>query len=215
MALCGTTIRLLTSYAELLASTGVSHGLIGPREVPRLWERHLLNCAAIAPALPIGAVVVDIGSGAGLPGIVLAALRQDIEMTLLEPLVRRVDYLQDAVSTLGLGNVEIVRGRAEELSGSLAADIVTARAVAPLGRLVTWALPLLRPHGVMLAIKGRSAADEIASSLPELRSAGAASWGVESWGSDVLAEPTTVIRVARGGSKSLRRPTRRGSERRT
>ncbi len=214
-ALCGDALPKLTRYAEMLADTGVTHGLIGPREVPRLWERHVLNSAAVAPALPRDAAVLDVGSGAGLPGIVLAVLRPDVTMTLLEPLVRRVQFLERAITDLGLVNVAVVRGRAEDHAGSLLADVVTSRAVAPLGRLTQWSLPLLRPHGFLLAIKGRTAAEEIAASLRELRAAGATSWEIEVWGSDILAEPTTVVRVVRGGSSASRRPTRRVPERRT
>src|SRR3954449_533182 len=129
---------LAERYAELLATDGVVRGLIGPREAPRLWERHLLNCAVVAEMIPYGASVLDVGSGAGLPGIVLAVARPDLSVTLVEPLARRTTFLTEAVDTLGLGTtVTVVRARAEEAlrNGTPTADVVTARAVAPLDRL--------------------------------------------------------------------------------
>src|SRR6516165_7275080 len=122
-------------YARLLAGPAVARGLIGPREVPRLWERHLLNSAAVAELVPHPCSLVDLGSGAGLPGIVLALLLPDVTVTLLEPMLRRVTFLEECVHALGLANAQVCRGRAEDLAGQLAADVVTARAVAPLGRL--------------------------------------------------------------------------------
>jgi 16S rRNA (guanine527-N7)-methyltransferase len=146
-------------FAALLADHGVERGLIGPREVDRLWERHLFNSAVLAELVPQDCRVVDVGSGAGLPGVPLAIARPDIRLTLLEPMARRVAWLQEVVDTLGL-DVEVMRGRAEEpevrrrLGGS---DIVTARAVAPLEKLARWCLPLLRSGGQLLALKGASA----------------------------------------------------------
>jgi 16S rRNA (guanine527-N7)-methyltransferase len=142
-------------YAHLLAGPGVARGLIGPREVPRLWERHLLNSAAVAELVPRPCALVDLGSGAGLPGIVLALLLPDVTVTLLEPMLRRVTFLEECVHALGLQNAQVRRGRAEDLAGQLAADVVTARAVAPLDRLAALALGLVRPGGTVLAIKGR------------------------------------------------------------
>lgn len=187
-------------FAQLLATDGVERGLLGPREVPRLWERHLLNCVAVSQLIPHGASVVDLGSGAGLPGIVLAVQRPDLSLTLVEPMQRRTQFLHEAVATLDLDNVAIVRGRAEELGGRLAADVVTSRALAPLRRLVEWSLPLTAPDGVILAIKGRSAGEEVAA-LP-LSEQGRAAFevrelrvgGVESEPSEILL-PTTVVRV--------------------
>jgi 16S rRNA (guanine527-N7)-methyltransferase len=147
----------------------VERGIIGPREVPRIWGRHLLNCAVVAEPggpVPPGASVIDIGSGGGLPGLVWAICRSDLSVVLLEPLLRRTTFLAEAVDDLGLGNVEVVRGRAEEYGGF--ADIVTARAVAPLDRLVAWCLPLVRPGGALLALKGASVAEEIATLPPGL-----------------------------------------------
>ena len=149
-------------YAELLADAGVQRGLIGPREVPRLWERHLLNCAVLSEVVPEGVTVCDVGSGAGLPGIPLALVRPDLKITLLEPLLRRTNFLQEVVELLGLDHVTVVRGRAEEVLGKLPpVHVVTARAVAPLDRLAGWGVPLLRPYGEMLALKGDTAEEEL------------------------------------------------------
>ena len=168
-AVFGPAVGAAAEYARLLATEGTVRGLIGPREVPRLWDRHLLNSAAIAPLVPSGARVVDVGSGAGLPGIPLALARPDLTVTLLEPLARRVAFLAECVDRLGLERVTVVRGRAEEspvrreLGG---ADVVTARAVAPLDKLAGWCLPLLRPGGLLLAMKGSTAAEELAATGP-------------------------------------------------
>ena len=164
----------LLRYADLLTGPGVVRGLIGPREVPRLWERHLLNCAQIAPAFDRGSRVCDLGSGAGLPGIVLALVRPDLEVTLLEPLLRRTTFLEEAVGELGLDGVRVVRGRAEARAGA-AFDAVTARAVAPLDRLTRWALPLCRPGGRLVAMKGSTAAAELEAARDALQAAGARS----------------------------------------
>ena len=126
-------LPLIAAYAASLADAGVVRGLIGPREVPRLWERHLLNCAVLGEAVPEGVEVCDIGSGAGLPGLVLAIARPDLRLTLVEPLLRRTTYLSEVVEELGLDNVEVVRGRADALHGERRFDVVTSRAVAPLG----------------------------------------------------------------------------------
>ncbi len=164
----------LLRYADLLAGPGVVRGLLGPREVSRLWERHLLNCAQIAPAFGPGARVCDVGSGAGLPGVVLSLVRPDLEVTLLEPLLRRTRFLQEVVDDLALERVHVVRGRAEDRAGA-DFDAVTARAVAPLDRLVGWTLPLCRPGGRLLAMKGSSAAAELEAARSALEVAGAES----------------------------------------
>lgn len=182
-------------YAVLLATAGVERGLIGPREVPRLWERHLVNCALLTHAIPEGVDVCDIGTGAGLPGLVLALCRPDLSVTLVEPLLRRTRFLEEAVSTLGLERVTVVRARAEELHGTVDFAVVTSRAVAPLDRLVSWSLPLLREGGSMLAMKGAAAADEVAAAGPVLREHGAARVAVESYGDQLVDPPTTVVRV--------------------
>ena len=153
-------LPLAERFAELLATAGVERGLIGPREAPRLWDRHLLNCAMLAEAVPPGVSVADLGSGAGLPGLVLAIARPDLRMTLVEPLERRTTFLEEVVAELALP-VEVVRGRAEALHGVRVFDVVTSRALAPLDRLLAWSMPLVAPEGVMLAMKGRSLEEEI------------------------------------------------------
>ncbi|PWI41218.1 16S rRNA (guanine(527)-N(7))-methyltransferase RsmG [Streptomyces sp. ICBB 8177] len=198
-------------YAELLADAGVRRGLIGPREVPRLWERHLLNCAVLSDVVPDGVSVCDVGSGAGLPGIPLALARGDLRITLLEPLLRRTTFLEEVVSLLGLDNVEVVRGRAEEMIGHLPqVDVVTARAVAPLDRLAGWGLPLLRPHGEMLALKGDTAEEELKAARAALDRLGAVETGVVLAGSGLVDPPSTVVRVLVGESPGgVRAATRR------
>jgi 16S rRNA (guanine527-N7)-methyltransferase len=158
-------------YADWLAGPGVERGLLGPREVDRLWGRHLLNSAALAPLLPSGALVVDVGSGAGLPGIPLLLARPDLRMTLAEPLLRRVTFLEEVCRDLGL-DVDVQRRRAEELPRA-GWQVVVARAVAPLSRLVPLTLPLLQPAGMVVALKGRSAGDEVEAARSQLRRAGA------------------------------------------
>ena len=191
----------LERYAGLLATEGVVRGLIGPREVPRLWDRHLINCGLLAPLLPDGATVADLGSGAGLPGLVLALARPDLEVTLIEPMARRVAFLTEAVETLGLARVTVVRGRAEDWAGPQRFGVVTARALAPLPRLLTWGLPLVARGGVMLAMKGSSAAEEIAAAGAELtrRRATAEVVSLSVRGSSV----TTVVRVVAGAGPAI------------
>jgi 16S rRNA (guanine527-N7)-methyltransferase len=155
-------------YAELLAGIGVERGVMGPAEAERIWERHLLNCGAVARLIPAKCSLVDLGSGAGLPGIVLAILLPGAQVTLLEPLARRVEFMEESIADLGLANVDVVRGRAEDLAGQLAADIVTARAVAPLDKLAGLSLGLVRPGGRVLAIKGSTAEAELAKARPVL-----------------------------------------------
>ncbi|MDX3076369.1 16S rRNA (guanine(527)-N(7))-methyltransferase RsmG [Streptomyces sp. NPDC088354] len=198
-------------YAELLAEAGVGRGLIGPREVPRLWERHLLNCAVLSEVIPHGASVCDVGSGAGLPGIPLALTRPDLTITLLEPLLRRTTFLEEAVRLLGLDNVEVVRGRAEEMIGKLPpVDVVTARAVAPLERLAGWGMPLLRPHGEMAVLKGDTAEEELKAARAALSRLGAAETSVVQVGEGVVDPQSTVVRVLAGESPGgVRAATRR------
>ena len=187
-------------YAELLATDGVTRGLIGPRETERLWDRHLLNCAVVAELLPEHGVLVDIGSGAGLPGIVLAMLRPSLRVVLLEPLLRRSVFLEECVAELGLSNATVLRARAEEKAAAHSkADVATARAVAPLDRLVGWAAPLLRPDGELLAIKGRSADEEVAAARPLLSRLGVRSAEVLEVGHGRVNVATTVVRVVMGG----------------
>jgi 16S rRNA (guanine527-N7)-methyltransferase len=199
-------------FAELLTRHGVERGLIGPREVDVLWERHLLNSAVVAELLPAGARVVDVGSGAGLPGIPLALARPDVALVLLEPMARRVSWLEEVIDELGLA-VTVVRGRAEEgpVRERLAdQDIVTARAVAPLARLAQWSLPLLRPGGRLLALKGATARDELARDAAALRAAGGRQPEIVTCGDDVLEAPTTVVVVERAAVAKARPGRARG-----
>src|SRR4051794_4526395 len=156
-------LGLAEQYAAMLSEAGVVRGLIGPREVPRLWDRHLLNCAVLGELLPVHSAVADLGSGAGLPGMVLAVARPDLQVTLIEPMARRAAFLQEVAQVLSLDRVLVVRGRAEDLVGEVTVPVVTARAVAPLDRLARWALPLLTSDGRLLAVKGSSAPDEISA----------------------------------------------------
>jgi 16S rRNA (guanine527-N7)-methyltransferase len=179
----------LVRYSDLLASVGVERGLIGPREAPRLWERHLLNSAVVVELVPLDARVVDVGSGAGLPGIPMALVRPDVRMTLLEPLLRRSEFLREAVQVLDIADrVQVVRARAEEHREQY--DVVTARAVAPLTRLAGWCLPLVAPHGQLLALKGSSAAAEVAESGLDAE--------LIACGDGLIDPPTTVVRLRRG-----------------
>ncbi len=196
MEFFGAGIDRMAAYAGLLAGDGVERGLIGPREVPRLWERHLLNCAVIAELIPVGAAVDDVGSGAGLPGIVLGLCRPDLRITLVEPLLRRSVFLDEACAELGLPDVTVVRQRAEDRKGA-GADVVTARAVAPMDRLARWCLPVLRPGGVLLALKGASASDELVEHDVAIRRAGGRDCEVVIVGTGVVDPPTTVVRVVR------------------
>jgi 16S rRNA (guanine527-N7)-methyltransferase len=186
-------LALAERYAELLATEGVVRGLIGPREVPRLWDRHIMNSAVVAPRVPEGATVADVGTGAGLPGLVWAIARPDVHMTLIEPLLRRTSFLDEAVVELGLTNVEVLRSRAEDVDARF--DVVTARAVAALDKLGRWCMPLVKPGGVMLAMKGRSAADEVESAASTLHRLGATSIVVATYDNGEV--PTTVVEVTR------------------
>jgi 16S rRNA (guanine527-N7)-methyltransferase len=190
-------LSLAERYAVLLATAGVERGLIGPREVPRLWERHLLNCAVLAEAIPPGATVADVGSGAGLPGVVLAIARPDLRVTLVEPLLRRTTFLAEVVSELDLSRCTVVRARAEELHGQTSFDVVTSRAVAPLGKLLGWCLPLTAPAGAVLAMKGSRAPEEITTARSVLRRLGCATPEVLSLGAGIVDPLTTAVRVSR------------------
>ncbi len=195
----------LSRYAEILGTTAVERGLIGPREVERLWDRHVLNCAVVAepggPWIPDGARCVDVGSGAGLPGLVWAISRPDIEVVLVEPLLRRSTFLTEAVEHLQLSErVEVIRARAEDspaLVGTF--DVATARAVAPLPRLLAWTVPLLRPGGRLVALKGRSAAEEVAAAAAEIAACGLVDVQVTSAGEGIIDPPTVVV-VGRAGA---------------
>src|SRR6185312_2009225 len=185
-------------YAQLLAGPGVTRGLLGPREVPRLWSRHLLNSAAIADLVPRPATLIDLGSGAGLPGIVLALLLPDVTVTLVERMQRRSIFLTECVGELGLGNVRVCQATAEELAGKVAADVVTARAVAPLDRLAGLAAGLVRPGGLILAIKGATADEEVARARPVLRRLGIRDVAVVRAGEGKVDRAATVVRLVAG-----------------
>lgn len=190
----GSRLPLAQAYHDSLATDGSIRGFIGPREVPRLWERHLLNCAVIGDVMPEGAHVIDVGSGAGLPGIPLAIARPDLDITLIEPLLKRSNYLSEVKELLDLDNVTVIRGRAEEGPVKKAvkgADIVTARAVAPLGKLAKWSLPLVKVGGEMIALKGESVHEELERDAAELKRAGAGKAEV------ITIKGTTIIRVPR------------------
>jgi 16S rRNA (guanine527-N7)-methyltransferase len=195
----GAQLPLAERYAAWLAGAGIERGLLGPREVPRLWERHLLNCAALADLMPQGATVADVGSGAGLPGVVLAIARPDLHVTLIEPLLRRTTFLQEAVDDLGLASrVDVVRGRAEDLHGQRRFDVVTSRAVANLGTLLTWCLPLTEEDGAVVALKGRRAPEEIEEAVKVLRRLRCAAPEVVLIEKDWLSSPVTAVRVEGG-----------------
>ncbi|MFC6019127.1 16S rRNA (guanine(527)-N(7))-methyltransferase RsmG [Plantactinospora solaniradicis] len=249
--LFGDRLPLAEAYAELLAGPGVVRGLIGPRETPRIWDRHLLNCAVVAELIPSGSSVVDVGSGAGLPGIVLAIARPDLAIMLVEPLARRAVFLAEVVTALELGDsVTVLRARAEEIPAAwrrtgrnsdrrtasdrrlsvphgsepgspahpggsvepesvpvelsdlpaelcVPADIVTARAVAPLDRLAGWCLPLTAPGGRLLALKGATAADEVANAATAVRRLGGSQPVVQQCGMGIVEPPTTVVEIVR------------------
>ncbi|WP_153397183.1 16S rRNA (guanine(527)-N(7))-methyltransferase RsmG [Ornithinicoccus halotolerans] len=212
----GDRLPLARRFAELLAGDGVTQGVIGPRETPRLWERHLLNCAVVEVMLPHRTRVIDLGSGAGLPGIVLALARPDLELYLVEPMLRRTKWLSQVVDELGLGNVRILRGRAQDVRGQVRTPVVTARAVARTRELVEWAFPLLEPGGRLLALKGVSAEEELAEDRASF-----APWPVDSaqvhrLGEDLLEEPTRVIEVVASSAALPGSPVRgrRGASRR-
>ncbi|WP_018504091.1 16S rRNA (guanine(527)-N(7))-methyltransferase RsmG [Parafrankia discariae] len=229
----GDRLGLAVRYAELLSTAGVERGLIGPRETGRLWERHLLNSAVLAEAIPTwpfspgstssspgstppgsdsaasgsagsgepALEVVDVGSGAGLPGIPLALARPDLRVTLLEPMERRCRFLAEAVAELGLaGQVEVVRGRApdvSELPPHRTFDVTVARAVAPLGRLGAVLLPITRPGGVMLALRGSRILEELQAARSDLDSLGWREVNVMTCGAGLVDEPTRVLRAMR------------------
>ncbi|WP_433307915.1 16S rRNA (guanine(527)-N(7))-methyltransferase RsmG [Actinoplanes sp. CA-030573] len=196
----GDRFGLAVDYARLLVTDGVVRGLIGPREAPRIWERHLVNCAVMTEIIPIGASVVDVGSGAGLPGIVLAVARPDLTISLVEPLARRTAFLSEAVTALGLeSTVTVVRGRAEDVVDGppAGADVVTARAVAALDRLAGWCLPLARVGGRLLALKGSSAAEEIAEHGTVVAELGGGTPVLRVCGTGLIEPPTTVVEIVK------------------
>jgi 16S rRNA (guanine527-N7)-methyltransferase len=189
----GESLPQAEKYAALLTGVGVERGVVGPAEADKIWDRHLLNCGGVARLVPAKCAVVDLGSGAGLPGIVLAILLPGVKMTLLEPLARRVDFLEEAVAVLGLTNVQVVRGRAEDLAGRMLADVVTSRAVAPLDKLAGLSVGLARPGGRVLAIKGSSAEAELTKARPVLARIGVTDARVVQAGSADGAAAATVV----------------------
>ncbi len=202
----GARLPLAELYVAALAEDAVLRGLIGPREVPRLWERHMLNCAVVAELVPDRASLIDVGSGAGLPGIPIALARPEVNVTLLEPLARRTAFLEEWVQRLHLNTVRVVRGRAEDATGMLA-DVVVARALAPLDRLAGWCLPLVAPGGRLLAIKGASAAAELERSADAIHRLGGRNAQVRRCGAAVVKPATTVVEIAKRSDPA--RPRRR------
>ncbi|WP_062519224.1 16S rRNA (guanine(527)-N(7))-methyltransferase RsmG [Demequina silvatica] len=187
----GDTYPRVFAFADMLRDQGVERGLIGPREVGRLWERHILNSAALHPFLGEGRVA-DVGSGAGLPGLVLAAMDPDRDYVLIEPMERRTQWLFEAARECGIDNVQILRGRAEEVAESVEADVITARAVAAIDKLVKWCRPLLTDHGQFVLLKGRSAPDELERAKYTLRKQ-RLTGEIHSAGTIAGVEPTTVV----------------------
>ncbi|MDX2357580.1 16S rRNA (guanine(527)-N(7))-methyltransferase RsmG [Dietzia sp. PP-33] len=212
----GPNLDRATRYVEILATAGLERGLMGPRERPRLWDRHVLNSAAAAGGFSEGEAVVDIGSGAGLPGVPLALARPDLRMTLVEPLLRRATFLQEVVDELGI-DIRVIRGRAEEkavIAEAGRADVVTSRAVAPLAKLAGWSAPLLRPGGRMVALKGASASEEVERDAGALRKLGFGEARVEVVSAPDAEETRLVIATlgTRMGSRGPR--SRAGGPRR-
>ena len=200
---------LAEKFADLLAREATVRGLIGPREVPRLWDRHILNCAVVTDLIPEGSTVCDIGSGAGLPGIALAIRRPDLRVTLVEPLLRRTTFLDLATSTMELTNVSVHRGRAEELHGEAVFDVVTSRAVAPMDRLTRWSMPLVTDGGLFLAMKGVSAEQELESAAQIIGRLGGADPRVLSVGGDWVTPPVTVVSIRKSGTTGQTRQSGR------
>ncbi|SPM33858.1 16S rRNA G527 N7-methylase RsmG (former glucose-inhibited division protein B), partial [Mycobacterium rhizamassiliense] len=206
IAIFGPRLDVAKRYAEFLATAGVERGLLGPRELDRIWDRHLLNSVAVGELLDEGERVVDIGSGAGLPGIPLAIARPDLEVVLLEPLLRRAEFLKEAVADLGL-SVEVVRGRAEEpwvRDEFGERDAAVSRAVAALDKLTKWSMPLLRPGGRMVAIKGERAPEEVQEHRRVMTASGAVDVRVLACGANYLSPPATVVLAVRGQRPSGR-----------
>ncbi|WP_062070493.1 16S rRNA (guanine(527)-N(7))-methyltransferase RsmG [Demequina sediminicola] len=191
----GDSFERVESFANLLADQGVLRGLIGPRELTRIWERHILNSAAVVPFLGTG-TIVDVGSGAGLPGLVIAAMLPERTVVLVEPMERRTAWLFEAAERCGIDNAIVVRGRAEEVRESVEADVVTARAVASIDKLVKWCAPLLSDQGSMAFLKGRSAPDELERAKYVLRRAGLVG-EVHDAATLASVEPTTVVTLTR------------------
>ncbi len=210
----GSRTPLAERFVALLAGTGISHGLIGPREAPRLWDRHVLNCAVVHPLFAAGAEMADVGSGAGLPGLVLAIARPDLQLHLVEPLQRRTAWLARTVEDLELDNVTIHQGRAESLWGHRRFPYVTARAVARIGDLTRWCLPLLEAGGSLHALKGSRAEAELAEDQGAVAAAGGVTSTVQRFGAGIVDPPTIVVSVRVEHQVSGRRAAARRARRR-
>ncbi|WP_082590143.1 16S rRNA (guanine(527)-N(7))-methyltransferase RsmG [Phycicoccus sp. Soil748] len=208
-AVFGARLGLGERFSEILADTGVSHGLIGPREVPILWERHILNCAVAQDSFPHGAAVVDVGSGAGLPGLALAIARPDLELHLVEPMLRRTTWLSDTIAELGLDNCTVHRGRAEEFDGVLRLPWATARAVARIDKLARWTFPLLTEGGTLVALKGCSAQAELDAATAVLRRLGMTGATVRQHGADLLEVATLTLEITVGAGVGRQKKDRR------
>lgn len=205
----GDRLALAEQFVAILADTGIAHGLIGPREAPRLWDRHVLNCAVTQAAIPHASDggsqrLIDVGSGAGLPGLAMAIARPDLEVHLVEPLARRTGWLASTVVTLGIENVVVHTARAEGLWGRLTAPFVCARAVSNVRQLAAWSLPLLEPYGCLLALKGAQAEVELEQNRAALLRLGVVDAVVEQYGTHPTT-PTTVVRLTIGASIDARR----------
>ena len=194
-ALFGDRVDVARAFVANLAVHGEERGLIGPLELPRLWTRHVLNSAVIAPLFVAGGRVGDVGSGAGLPGLVLAIARPDVSWVLIEPMERRVAWLTEQVAELGLRNVEVVRSRAEDFHPTPPLDQVTARAVSALRTLIPLTAPLARPGGELVLLKGAAAAAEIGAAEKQIRRFRLTDVRVEVVGEGVISEPTRVVRA--------------------
>ena len=194
VAIFGDQIDQARSFAQTLANDSDELGLLGPRELDKLWSRHILNSAVVAELVRPGDKVADVGSGAGLPGIPMAIARPDAEFVLIEPMERRSSWMLEVVEDLGLKNVRILRSRAEDVTEQ-DFDIVTARAVAALDKLLKMCVPLLKPGGALIALKGSKAAEEIANSKKLEKKLGISSFEILVCGEKFLAEPTSVVKT--------------------
>jgi 16S rRNA (guanine527-N7)-methyltransferase len=190
----GSQIKLARAYAQMLANDSDELGLLGPRELDKLWSRHILNSAVVAELIKDGDIVADIGSGAGLPGIPMAILKPEAHFVLVEPMERRSSWLEYVVQELALENVDVVRARAEEVNAG-EFDVVTARAVAALDKLLRLCVPLLKPGGSVIALKGSKAAEEIEDAKRLQKKLKIRDFEILMCGEKVLSEPTSVVRI--------------------
>ncbi len=187
------SVAKLEKFHNWLATAGIERGILGPREVERIWDRHIANCAVVEQLIPQNASVIDVGSGAGLPGLALAIVRPDLKVGLIEPLLRRCEFLTEVIGDLALQDqVTVYRGKAQD-HPALKADIVTGRAVAPLHKFLTWTSPLVKPTGQILAMKGSSAATEIEEAQNQLTGKKAE---IVQVGAGIVEPLTTVVRVS-------------------